>query len=247
MTDGTPLRRFGHYRVRQPKRRTLYFVLVDEHDDAEIARSCCKETVEYVGERIGAGRMLVTPREHEAAAIEAFPSQYPTRHRFASREWLGGTLGDRWINGGPVSVCNTDTYSPAGRAWERAKALREREWMYVDIGGVPKPYKGDVQDDYVRCLYAEGRWPDVDGHPIPEDFGGWPLRTYRKLDDVRGERCPLHDLLTVDAAPEWIDAGREAMRLLLRYGVDDEAPMRSTLRTWAEQLAAKHGGRWVDG
>ncbi len=126
MSDGTPLRKYGKYRVRQIKRRTPFFELCDETcddlDAAVVARSYCKASVEFVGERLGSGRMLATPREYAEAVVTQFAHWHKSRFSHVRQAWLVGSLGVHWINGGPVSDCNTDTYSPAGRAWQNEKS-----------------------------------------------------------------------------------------------------------------------------
>lgn len=251
MTDGTPLRKFGYYRVRQLKRRTPFFALVDERDGTDIVMSYCKGAVEYVGGRLGAGRMVVTPQEYESWMLATFASSFPTRFWFANEAWLLGQLGERWMFGGPVPRTNVEAFSVAGRARQREKELRDRANLRADLGEeswavVAHVYdENDAESDRVRALYAAGTWPDVDVVSDDPTQRRWRLRGHRKLYDVYRERCPILALLTTDAAPEWVDAGRDAMRLLLRYGEDGVTPMRATLREWATQLAAKHGGEWI--
>lgn len=242
MSDGTPLRKYGKYRVRQIKHRTPFYELHDETCDdpsaAVIARSYCKSSVDYVGERLGSGRMVATPSEYVHAVVTQYARWHISRFSHVRQAWLLGLLGVHWINGGPVSYFDTDTYSLAGRSWQRAKVLAERDRVRVDYGADADAVeihesawmKSDRRDSDVLSRFMVGEWPDVlieDSRTLPSF--GTPV---------------FPSMLTAYVAPEWTEEGCKAMHLLLKYGVDGECPMRETLEGWASQLQERFGGSW---
>jgi len=243
VSEGTPLRKYGKYRVRQIKRRTPYFELEDETCDdlgkAIVARSYCKEAVEFVGERLGSGRMLATPREYMESVVSQFARGHRSRFSHALQAWFVGSVGSLWINGGPVSDCNTDGYSRAGIAWRKAKVDSERQRMLAACGEDvewrnvnQKKYDDcDARDASIFRRFMAGDWPEVMGDE------------HRMLDGGYGES--FETMIAAEVSPEWVDAGRAAMRVLLKHGTDGDYPMRDKLEWLARQLEERFGGSWL--
>lgn len=242
MSDSTPLRKYGKYRVRQIKRRMPFFELHDETcddlDAAVVARSYCKASVEFVGERLGSGRMLATPQEYADAVISLYADWHACRFSHAVATWLIRRIGTSWINGGPVSSANTDTYSPAGRAWQRARLDTTRQEILECCGGSEDMERAhrktweesDSRDADIVRRFREGDWPDV--------LDGVSRELYYTRDTT------FTSMIAANVSAEWVDVGREAMRLLLKYGIDGEYPMRGMLEESARRLEERFGGSW---
>ncbi len=82
-------------------------------------------------------------------------------------------------------------------------------------------------------------------HDAEVHAGDWPdvlADESRKLPFVG--RSTFASMIVADASEEWTDAGREAMRLLLKYGIDGEYPMRGMLEESARGLEERFGGSW---
>lgn len=257
---GVPLRKFGAFRVYKHSMRTsdgahVYYSLYDDRDGFCVMHSVCKESVVFIGNRLAAGEMVTTPAELEARTIELSPGYYPTRHWYLNFRYLGDHVR-RWINGGPV--IGLGVVLPTEIALALEKKAKDRTEELERLGKIASLLAelragNEAEDARVRAIYAAGTWPDVDEDPPGVPSWKSLLRGHRALHQINDDSI-LGSLLTADAANTWIDAGREATRLLLRYGVDDTKtyasrgwpvpPSRANLTALAEKLAAKYGGDW---
>ncbi len=247
---GTPLRKFGGYRVRRVSNRcNPLYVLVNERNEFDVVlMSYCVGALNWFADRLGAGRMAATPKEVEAASVDVFPSLNATRFEYCRERWTHASYV-RWINGGPIGE-NFDWIAPEGSAYYKTKYAKDADTRktWSDDARAHED-ECDEFDRRVRDQYAAGEWPDAsdDGTDL---FGDT-------------DRSMMASLLAAEASPVWVDAGRDAMRILLKFGVDDsemESLMsfrspsrkhascgtRERLVVLAEKLAAKYGGEWGD-
>ena len=248
-SKGTPLRKFGRYRVRRisNRRDPPLYVLVDERDGTDVLTSYCVGALNWIGERLGSGKMAASPREVEAASVDVLPSMHASRFEHCQRKWADSFYGC-WINGGPIDE-NFDWITPDGASYHKVRIEMEDAASAARLGLTSTDDEYNARGRLVRAQYAVGEWPDaVDG------------RTGLFNDT---DRSMMASLLVADVSPVWVDAGREAMRLLLRHGVNDSAleshmsfvassgthrlcGTRERLVVLAEKLAAKYGGEWSE-
>lgn len=243
--EGTPLRRFGHYRVTQTK-RTPYaaWAVYDTRTGDRVAWSFCKASADFAAERVSTGRPLETPTEALERSLRLFGSIYPSRFRLWDHRYLTIGNGLEWINGGLTSD-DVTMLTPEGERARIEEKERHRledeahEALYASLAGAddklglslramlaPRP------DNF--ALYRAGAWPEVGEHTA--------------LYPASGDYSRLAMLARMDTAaidPEWMEDARAATRLLLAHGTDgDRVGTVARVRGWAQQLAAKHGGQW---
>ncbi len=243
--EGTPLRRFGHFRVTQTK-RTPYaaWAVFDERTGDRVLWSFCKASADFGAERLATGRPLETPTEATERSLRLYGSIYPSRLALWDHRYLTIGNGLEWINGGLTSD-DVTMLTPEGersRIEEKERHRAEdaaREATFAELAA-------ETDDPRLRALFA----------PRPDNFalyraGTWPevgdRETLYPASEDYSRLAMLMRMETAAVDPEWMDDARAATRAFLAHGVDMPEHGDGTVakvRGWAARLAAKHGGEW---
>lgn len=268
MIEGTPLRKFGHFRVYQTKRGQYpRFAVNDTRTGARLVFSESHESANFAAERLAEGRPLQTPREAMDRSMADYAGIYPTRFAYYDHVYIVNGNGMDWINGG-LADTDASRFSPEGRAMMLAREARRKAgeramFAYYDsVMTEALKFLGEVhsrepsfceEEDATRTAYLAGTWPDA---MTPENA---PRRYRDALADGRPLNTPyppcryscMAELARgIDGVdPEWVDDARKASVLILTHGHNDpERPTENAMETiagWAETLATRYGGRWT--
>lgn len=268
MSEGTPLRKFGPFRVYRTRGgQHPWFAVYDTRTDDRIVFSESRESANFAAERLAEGRPLQTPQEAMDRSMADYAGIYPTRFQYYDHVYIVNGNGMDWINGG---LADTDVtgLTPEGRATLNARRYaaeaydRKRLAEFLDamesahkILGTPYNPESSFhrEEDETRAAYLAGTWPDV------MTIENAPLRYREGLAGGRQLNTPYppcqyscmaelaRGIDNVD--PEWIDDARKASVLILTHGHNDpERPTENAMETiagWAETLADRYGGRWT--
>lgn len=259
---GTPGRKFGRYRVYQPRRGSHpHWDVYDDATGEWVAGSEVKASADFAAQRLAEGVPLQTPQELMDRAVALYASTFQSRFAYHGHRYL---VCSRWMAGG---LCNEDVtdLTPEGQAWRRAKEATDTAKMRAEWAARGEPFVIDLEDAAVIAAYRAGAWPDVgsatgselDAHlrqrraeaGVPENC--LPYFT-DDLDDEKPHAALgklAAGLVDPPATPEWVEDARAATILLLRYGVEDprypDRHPKTLLARWAAQLADRYGGVWT--
>jgi hypothetical protein len=238
--EGTPLRRFGHYLVTQPRRgKHPHWFVYDTRTEERVLYSECRESADEGARRLATGRPLYTPDEALTRAVERYPTIYPSRLRYYDHVYLTNGNGLSWVSGGIADTDVTDLTAAGVAMLDAREALRQSE-NREDRSETMRRIFDEIDEerraesDAIKWQFAAGTWPDARG-------------SERLCHASVG--CPMHDLTrmtTTAVDPAWLMDARHAMRLLLAHGTDgDGYDTLATLRVWAAMLSERHGGSWL--
>lgn len=244
--QGTPLRRFGHYRVTQTHRgEAPTWAVYDTRRGERLLFSFCKASADFAAERLATGRPLQTPDEATERSLRLYGSIYPSRFALYDHRYVVLGNGLDWINGGLAERDVTFLTDEGARAWEARhgaereetnRRTREHNALMAQASALlGEAYEPEPEEPDRLAQYRAGTWPEV----------GERTRLYPGGE----EYSRLAQLLRMDTAavdPAWLDDARAACRLLLAHGTSDGGARDTVamLRGWAARLAAKHGGEW---
>lgn len=268
MIEGTPLRKFGNFRVYQTKRGQFpWFAVNDTRTDARLVYSECRESANFAAERLAEGRPLQTPKEAMDRSLADYASIYPTRFAYYDHVYIVNGNGMDWINGG-LADSDVTRLSPEGHAMlvarESGRKERERAMFakYDSVMTEALKFLGKEhtrepsfceEEDAIRAAYLAGTWPDaMTAENAPRRYrdalaGGRPLNVPYPPCQYSCMAELAKGIDNVDH--EWIDDARKASVLILTHGQNDpDRPTEramETIASWAETLAARYGGRWT--
>lgn len=234
MTRGTPLKKFGNFRVHQVRKN--FWEVYDDKDE-RVCFSDIKLSAYLAAERLEAGEEFVTPKDSMDCSLASYPTLYPCKLRYYDHLYLVIGNGFDWIHGCLASE-DVSLHSEVGRREHAAKEIEREKSSQEKYARVGISYENE--GDAIRAQYASGEWPDVlpDGkrtnlYPASENYSALAKLAY---GDVK-------------ARDPWIEDARCATQILLKYGTNDptRAPEDTIgkVREWALACQTRYGGTWL--
>lgn len=219
---GTPLKKFGPYRVTQPHRKYKVgsipgydcWDLWDTRTDTLVGYGFVKDAVYRAGDFLQHGGPALTPQGYRHMTVETYPQW--TGSLFEYYQFVFSGVGSYWINGGLLPRI-LDPLSEEGRKKERDRTDKNHEWMILD-GEPIFPTSKSIIDQYLR-----GDWP-VEPVPLRIDVPGDSIR---KLHPV-GSDSPFGQLMgdpTIPVTLEWLAECLSACAILLEIGTGDKTEL----------------------
>lgn len=188
-------------------------------DGESVVYSFCGASAQFAAERLRFGGPIQNPYEFRTSAVNAYASIFPSRLRFYDHTYLVLGSGNDWVQGGIISRDVTHITDEG------------RQYMRQSGQGCSAH---DVQAQRVWKQYHDKTWPYF--HHDQSRNVLYPLR-----EDSISRFSEMQNLSFVD--PLWLEDAQEAMRDLLRYGVNLEHT-RDHLKRWAYNLTKKFGEGW---
>jgi len=222
---GTPLKKFGFYRVTQPHRRYTVggmpgydaWDLWDTRTDTLVGFGLIKESVDKAGELLQYGNPAFSPLRHRRMVVESHPRDVTSLFDYYQFVFSGSF--SRWVNGGLLPWI-LDPVSKSGRVKTRLEA--EGRGLYdVVLGG--KRLFPPIEELLHR--YNHGSWPIPPSNPFEGRLPNQPPPTMLRPVDSQSPFRTFLDNPTLPISPDWKCEMKNACTILLALGVGNKEPI----------------------
>ncbi len=222
--EGTPLRKFGQYQVRQIRRGKTFgtFHLYDQNGH-RVLFSFHKESMYLAAEKVASGKPIHTPQEARDHSVRNYALIFPSRFSWYNHTYAVIGNGLEWINGGLISDDVTSLTPEGAKINDRLEDPSNR-WS--------EPLPEETEN--LRA-YQNGTWPEF-GHKGTL----YPLHdTYSCLGELadrvsKGEKFD----------PLWVEDARIAAIMFWKViGLKPQSSVNSLTR-WCTVLRMEYGGQW---
>lgn len=221
--EGTPLKKFGPYQVRQSRRGKTFgtFHLYDQ-DGQRVLFSFHKGSIYLAAEKLASGKPIQTPQEARDHSVRTYALIYPSRFSWYNQTYAVIGNGLEWINGGLVAD-DVTSLTPEGAEINNRMEDPKGRWK------TPLP----EEEANIRA-YLDGTWPEFGGrgklYPLHDPYsclGEMALRV------TRGEEFD----------PLWVEDARTAALMFWKVVGVDQSSVNLLLK-WCHTLEKKYGGQW---